>query len=283
MKIVRNNKDLESFLSDFRIRNQNKTIGFVPTMGALHNGHISLIAEAKAMSDIVVCSIFVNPTQFDESSDLAKYPRTEKADIEILEINDCDLLFIPSESDVYPNKTINYSIDLNGLDQVMEGKYRDGHFNGVCMVVERFFNLIKPDFGFFGKKDFQQVAVLKHMVKVRELATEIIPCPIKREDSGLAMSSRNTLLSQQEKNDATILSKTLKTGVDAYRLGLNYEQVMEKMLVVFNSGYLKLEYLEIVNNDSLMPSTLIDNNCSVCIAAYCGSIRLIDNYQFSNE
>ena len=128
MKIVRNNKDLDIFLTDFRLNNKNKTIGFVPTMGALHIGHMSLIKEAKATCDFIVCSVFVNPTQFNDSNDLAKYPRTEREDLTLLELNDCDLVFIPSESDIYPKKTQEYSINLHGLDKVMEGKYRDGHF-----------------------------------------------------------------------------------------------------------------------------------------------------------
>ena len=163
--IARNNKDLAFFLTNFRSKNEHKTIGFIPTMGALHNGHMSLIKEAKAHCEFVVCSLFVNPTQFNDSKDLDKYPRTEKEDLTLLELNNCDLVFIPSESDIYPKKIKDYSINFNGLDKVMEGKYRDGHFNGVCMVVERFFNLIEPNFAFFGRKDFQQVAIIKHMVK----------------------------------------------------------------------------------------------------------------------
>lgn len=282
MKIVRNNKDLVNFLTDFRLRNRNKTIGFVPTMGALHIGHMSLIKEAISTCDFVVCSIFVNPTQFNNSRDLEKYPRTETEDLTLLELNHCDLVFIPSEPDIYPEKTENYSINLNGLDKLMEGKYRDGHFNGVCMVVERFFNLIKPNFGFFGRKDFQQVAIIKYMVTVKSIDIKIISCSIKRENSGLAMSSRNTLLSDKEKEDATILNQTLKSGLDFYQKGKSYEEIYKKMLTVFDSGLLKLEYLEIINNDSLESVKKIDNNSSACIAAYCGSVRLIDNYQFKN-
>ncbi len=282
MKIVRNNKDLEAFLTDFRLKNPKKRLGFVPTMGALHNGHMSLIKAAKDQTDFVACSVFVNPTQFNDSSDLDKYPRTEKEDLNLLELNGCDLVFIPSESEIYPKKSQEYSINLNGLDKVLEGKYREGHFNGVCMVVERFFSLFKPDFGFFGKKDFQQVAIIKHMVKTRKLSITIVSCPIMREESGLAMSSRNSLLSDQEKLDAMIINQTLKSGVAAFHKGNNFDQVMTKMKSIFNTGTLKLEYLEIVNNDSLDSVTTIDHNCSVCIAAYCGSVRLIDNYQFSH-
>ena len=278
--IARNNKDLAFFLTNFRSKNEHKTIGFIPTMGALHNGHMSLIKEAKAHCEFVVCSLFVNPTQFNDSKDLDKYPRTEKEDLTLLELNNCDLVFIPSESDIYPKKIKDYSINFNGLDKVMEGKYRDGHFNGVCMVVERFFNLIEPNFAFFGRKDFQQVAIIKHMVNVKHLEITIISCSIKREDSGLAMSSRNSLLSDKEKENALILNQTLKSGLDFHQKGKGYEEVYKKMLSVFDSGFLKLEYLEIVNNDSLETVQKIDKNSSVCIAAYCGSVRLIDNCPF---
>lgn len=281
MKIIRNNSELALFLNEFRLKHPKRAVGFVPTMGALHEGHMSLISEAKKASNLIVFSIFVNPTQFNDSTDLAKYPRTEQADLDLLEHNGCDLVFIPSESDIYPDKTKKYLIKLNGLDKVMEGKYRNGHFDGVCMVVERFFHLVNPDFSFFGKKDFQQVAIIKHMVKIRGLKTKIISCPIKREPSGLAMSSRNSLLSDIEKKNATILSLTLKAGIEAYQSGFDIKHTFDKMMLIFNSGHLKLEYLEIVDNDTLSPVTSLNANCSICIAAYCGSVRLIDNIQFT--
>ena len=268
MKIVRNNKDLDLILTDLRLKFPKKRLGFVPTMGALHNGHMSLIEAARNQTDFVVCSVFVNPTQFNDSSDLEKYPRTEKEDLKLLELNGCDLVFIPSESDIYPKKSLKYSINLNGLDKVLEGKYRDGHFNGVCMVVERFFHLIKPDFGFFGKKDFQQVAIIQHMVNEKNLDLKIISCPIMREESGLAMSSRNSLLSDQEKLDAMIINRTLKSGVDAFHHGDDYDQVMSKMKSVFNSGTLRLEYLEIVDNKTLESVEIINHNCTVCCYAH---------------
>lgn len=280
MRIARNNQELEEILSNYKLDNPEHTIGFVPTMGALHQGHISLVNQAKIKSNFVIVSIFVNPTQFNESADLEKYPRTETADIELLKSNSCDLVYLPSVKDIYPSKNSNYSIDLKGLDKVMEGKYRDNHFDGVCMVVERLFKLVNPDYAFFGKKDFQQVAVINHMVKERGLDIEIVSCSIKRECSGLAMSSRNTLLSGYEKNQAVVISESLKSGVSAYQRGFKKDMVLGTILSVFYRGNLTLEYLEIVDNVALEAVEELNDNCSVCIAAYCGSVRLIDNFQF---
>jgi pantoate--beta-alanine ligase len=281
VKIARNNLELEQILSNYKLDNPEHTVGFVPTMGALHQGHMSLVNQAKSKSNFLVVSVFVNPTQFNESADLEKYPRTEIADIELLKRNNCDLVYLPSVDDIYPNNKSTYSIDLVGLDKVMEGKYRNNHFDGVCMVVERLFSLVNPDYAFFGKKDFQQVAIIDHMVKDRTLDVEIVSCPIKRELSGLAMSSRNSLMSEYEKNQADVISQALNSGVLAYQRGFKIDMVLETMLSIFYRGSLKLEYLEIVDNVTLQTVTELNDNCTVCIAAYCGSVRLIDNFQFS--
>jgi len=280
VEIARNNQELEKILANYKLNNPKDTIGFVPTMGALHAGHMSLVNHAKNSVNFLVTSIFVNPTQFNEASDLKKYPRTESADIELLSAHNCDIVYIPSVEDIYPNKNSNYSINLKGLDKVMEGKYRDDHFNGVCMVVERLFELVKPDFAFFGKKDFQQVAIINHMVTERGLNINVISCPIKRELSGLAMSSRNTLMSEFERGQATIISQALNAGVVAYQTGFKIDRVKETILSIFYRGSLKLEYLEIIDNETLQEVTELNDNCTVCIAAYCGSVRLIDNFQF---
>jgi len=283
VKIARSNKELADILSDYKLNNPKHTVGFVPTMGALHNGHMSLVKAAKLASNFVVSSVFVNPTQFNEASDLLKYPRTESADIELLKSRGCDLVYIPSVEDIYPDNNSNYLIDLQGLDKVMEGKYRDGHFDGVCMVVERLFDLVNPDYAFFGKKDFQQVSIIKHMVKIRGLKVEIISCPILREKSGLAMSSRNTLLSDYEKQEATLISKSLSTGVKVYQNGFGIDTVKQTMLSIFNRGSLKFEYMDIVDNTTLLEVSVLTDNCTVCIAAYCGKVRLIDNFQFTKS
>ena len=281
MKIIRNITDLNLFLDEFKRLFPLKKIGFVPTMGALHAGHISLIKQANKQCNLVVCSVFVNPTQFNEQSDLEKYPRTEEADIELLKSNACDVVFIPSEVDIYPNKKITYLIDLNGLDTVLEGKYRDNHFVGVCMVVERLFNLVTPNTAFFGIKDFQQVAIIKYMVQQKKLNINIVSCSITREESGLAMSSRNMLLSEKQKKEAVVISQALFKGVDAYKNGLQLADVLTIMQQILGQSTLKVEYLEIVDNDTLQNVTQINQNSTVCIAAYCGKVRLIDNCQFS--
>jgi len=281
VEIARNNQELEQVLSNYKLNNPGHTIGFVPTMGALHEGHMSLVDQANSKVNFVIASVFVNPTQFNETSDLEKYPRTESADIELLKANNCDLVYIPTVDEIYPNKKLNYSINLNGLDKVMEGKYRDDHFDGVCMVVERLFDLVKPGYAFFGKKDFQQVAIVNHMVKERGLNVEVVSCPIMREKSGLAMSSRNMLMSNYEKGQATIISQSLMSGVKVYQAGFKIDRVIETMLSIFHRGSLELEYLEIIDNTTLQEVTELNDNCTVCIAAYCGSVRLIDNFQFS--
>ena len=281
MKIFKTTNDLMTYLSSYRQKNPNHKIGFVPTMGALHEGHLSLITEAKTTNDIVVCSIFVNPTQFNDPADLEKYPRTIEADIKLLTHNNCDIVFTPDVEDIYPNITSSYEIELNGLDMVLEGKYRPGHFKGVCMVVERLFEIVKPNHAYFGIKDFQQVAIIKQMVKERNLKVNIIACPIKRTSSGLAMSSRNTLLSDTEREDALAISKALFTGKTMYKNGSPINDIYAQMNLILEQSPLKVEYLEIVDNTTLQSVTHLNDNCSICIAAYCGPVRLIDNIQLA--
>jgi pantoate--beta-alanine ligase len=280
MKVINSVIDLNKEIESFRSKNPKVTVGFVPTMGALHNGHVSLLHKAKQASELVVCSIFVNPTQFNNKEDLKNYPRTVDADLKILEENNCDIAFFPSESEIYPKNRDKYQIDLAGLDKVLEGKFRDDHFNGVCMVVERLFDIVKPDIAAFGLKDFQQVAIIKHMISVRNINVEILPCPILRETSGLAMSSRNALLSNQQKSEAAIIYKTLAEGKAEYNNGSDLETILEKMNSVFKKGNLKLEYLEIVDNNTLNSVEYVTTNLTCCIAAYSGVVRLIDNIQF---
>lgn len=279
MKVISNTEALIKFLTQLKVEQPNLVIGFVPTMGALHKGHLSLIEQAGKQSDFVVCSIFVNPTQFNDKTDLNKYPRTVEADIELLEKNNCDLVFTPSVEDIYPNNNTDYTINLNGLDTVLEGKYRPGHFDGVCMVVERLFKMVQPNKAFFGIKDFQQVAIVKYMTKLRELDIDIVACPIMREVSGLALSSRNVLLSKEQKKEATILSKTIFKGKAVFLQGGDVKQMYDEMLKLFNSSNLVLEYLEIVDNKTLKSVNQVNTNCSICITAYCGKVRLIDNCQ----
>ena len=281
MEVFNNIADLRKRLQSFRLAADNHTVGFVPTMGALHEGHLHLVAKALKNSDLVICSIFVNPTQFNNKSDLEKYPRKTVEDLSKLEDAGCDLVFVPSEEEIYPAGTEEYQIDLGLLDEVMEGKYRPGHFKGVAMVVERFFNIIQPDQAYFGKKDFQQVAVIQKMVEQRDLKVQIVPVEIVRSENGLALSSRNERLTEQQKEDALIIYQTLKLGekIANENPNMNPGELQQLLVKHFNQeGRLKLEYLEIVNNSTLLPAEELKNS-SCCIAAYCGEVRLIDNMQ----
>ena len=276
MKLITSLTELYSILSSFK--SEGKTIGFVPTMGALHDGHMELIRSAKLQSDVVIASVFVNPTQFNNSNDLTLYPRTPEKDQALLAENGCDIAFFPSVETIYPSDLITPNIDISALEKVMEGAFRPGHFAGVVQVVYRFFELIQPDFAFFGLKDFQQVAVIQHMVKQLNLAVTIVPCPTKREQSGLAMSSRNLRLSPAEKEQALIIYNTLLfCQENVHRLTPN--ALREAAINRFETSQLRLEYLTISTTDTLeelhekWPATAV-----VCIACYCGDVRLIDNF-----
>lgn len=263
----------------FLQKKQQKTIGLIPTMGALHSGHISLVEQAKSQCDYVVVSIFVNPTQFNNPSDLQKYPRTLESDVTLLKQAGVDLIFVPEINEIYPKDYSSPLIDLGILDKIMEGEFRPGHFQGVVEVVKRFFDIVQPDFAFFGKKDFQQVAVIKYMTNFFKLPVTIVECPIIRSDKGLALSSRNMRLSDEEKEKALVLYNTLdfaRTNVANF----TPRALVEKCTQLIATSELKLEYLEIVN-----PATLqqLDENwiegAVCCIAAYCGEVRLIDNME----
>jgi len=266
-----------------RIQNANLTIGFVPTMGALHQGHISLIEKAKLATNFVVCSIFVNPTQFNNASDLETYPRTIEADIALLKLHGCDLVFIPSIEEVYPGGVRDYEIDLEGLDQGMEGQFRPGHFKGVCMVVERLFEIVTPQKAFFGAKDFQQLAIIRKMTTIRNLPIAIISVPIKRAENGLALSSRNALLSAPERENAKIIYQALQHGVEFAQKNRQSDLIREEIATRFDSTDLVVEYIAIVDNDSLLPVDEISENSTICIVVFYHKVRLIDNIPFSVE
>jgi pantoate--beta-alanine ligase len=274
-------KTLETWVKT--CREKELKIGFVPTMGALHEGHISLIRKAKTENDLVICSIFVNPTQFNNASDLTNYPRTLEEDVLLLEKVFCDAVFIPGVHDIYPefpNNTTFININLAPLDQIMEGAFRPGHFDGVVNVVYRLFSLVNPQVAYFGLKDFQQVAVIKHMVSVLHLDVNIVACPTARETSGLAKSSRNKRLSDEQKEQALLIYNTLVFGK---KLAENHspKEVLTQLVDYFNKGNLKLEYIEIVHPLTL--HNLEENWVSgavCCIAAFCGEVRLIDNMEF---
>ncbi len=277
MKFIKSQAELDEVLES--LRTDGKTIGFVPTLGALHEGHGSLIARSKRQTDFTVCSIFVNPTQFNESTDLAKYPRTLDADKALLEELDCDLLFYPDVETVYPNGfSDSPDIDLQGLDEVLEGAFRGGHFDGVVQVVKRLLELVKPSHLYLGQKDFQQFSIVQFMIDYYEIPTMLVVCPIKREKSGLAMSSRNMRLTPKNRERAVIIKRTL----DYAQRRLKNHFVKEVRAYAFNrmkiDGF-RPEYFEIVDGRTLKAVESMDESDYIvaCTAVWAGEIRLIDN------
>jgi pantoate--beta-alanine ligase len=259
-------------------RKQGMTIGFVPTMGALHRGHLELVKRAKRENDYMVCSIFVNPIQFNNKSDLEKYPRETESDIEKLKKNGCDLLFMPSEEEMYP-EPVTTVFDFDQLGKVMEGQYRPGHFNGVAIVVKKLFEIIEPDRAYFGEKDFQQLAIVRHMNKTLDKPVQIVACSTVREQDGLAMSSRNTRLTTGERALAPFIYQVLK-GVKNNAGKQSVEELKRWVSNQFDKyPAMRLEYFEIVEMQTLTPIEKWNNspNIIACIAVYLGNVRLIDN------
>lgn len=261
-------------------REKHLKIGFVPTMGALHEGHISLIEAAKAENDLVICSIFVNPTQFNEQEDFDKYPITIEKDKDLLFQAGCHVVFIPDVANIYPSSTaFDLEIDLGNIANVLEGAHRPGHFEGVMQVVKRLLEIVEPNVLYLGKKDYQQYLILKKMVSFYQFDIEVKQCPIVREPDGLAMSSRNLRLKPMERNAAVQLSKAL-FAIQADQLGNSPKALCEKFTANLNANPLiDVEYLEIVSAESL--GKIVDwkdtESAVACIAAKVGSIRLIDN------
>jgi len=256
-------------------------IGFVPTMGALHEGHLSLVSQAGEMTDIVVVSIFVNPTQFNDPNDLVNYPRTLEMDLEKLATQRCDYVFAPSAEEIYPVPDTR-KFEFGNLESVMEGEFRPGHFNGVAQVVSKLFEIVQPDRAFFGRKDFQQLAIIKNLVFQLKLPIEIMPCEIVREEDGLAMSSRNKLLLPVYRECAPIIYRTLKEAKENLS-NLSVAELKESVINTINlSALLKVEYFEIVDESTLVPvQNWNDPGIKVgCIAVQAGKVRLIDNLIF---
>jgi pantoate--beta-alanine ligase len=275
VRTVTTKAELRSILDEERAA--GKTIAFVPTMGALHEGHMNLIRKAGEMAGFVVASVFVNPTQFNNSDDLDKYPRTPEKDAALLEKNGCDLVFFPSVEEMYPEGQQAEKVELGGLATVMEGSFRPGHFDGVTDVVSRFFRMVQPDMALFGRKDFQQLAVIREMVKQLRIPVKVVGVDTSRESSGLARSSRNMRLSEEEKEKALIIYKTL---VFARELARKHSPSAVRMIAKqqFDQSDLRLEYFEIVHPDTLQPlQEEWVEGAVACIAAYCGEVRLIDN------
>jgi pantoate--beta-alanine ligase len=278
MLVSDNISNIQKVLS--KHKRANKTVGFIPTMGALHQGHLSLIKAAKEKCDIVVVSIYVNPTQFNNADDLSAYPRTLKEDIEKITPFDVDVLFTPSDEIMYASKS-SININFGDLENVMEGSFRPGHFSGVGIIVTKLFNIVNPDFAFFGQKDFQQLTIIRKMVNEFLFPIEIIAVPIEREPHGLAMSSRNERLSKEDRQEASIFYNTLNRVKE---LILNNDNVSSSTILketesIFEKSTAKLEYLEIVSDTDLKPklSNYKAKDTVLCIAGYIGNVRLIDN------
>ena len=286
MQIFTTKKELQEAVRS--CHSLGKTIGLVPTMGALHQGHASLVRRAVAENDICVVSVFVNPTQFNNKEDLAKYPRNIQRDAELLSSIGATFVFAPSPEEMYSPEEMNttFEFDFAGLDKMMEGKMRPGHFNGVVQVVSRLFYLAQPDRAYFGEKDFQQLAIIRYMVERSALAgtfgaLQIIGCPIVREESGLALSSRNERLSDYEKKTALGISKTLFASLQwAKEKGATVQQVQQRVIDTINAiEGLEVEYYEIVDQTTLLPTDTFDHAIG-CVTVYCGPVRLIDNIKY---
>jgi pantoate--beta-alanine ligase len=279
MLIFHKIEDLQAFLN----QNKKAIVGFIPTMGTLHDGHLSLIKKAKETCDLTICSIFINPIQFNKQEDLDNYPKNFEKDVVLLQSIKCDVLFNPSAEEMYPSK-IEKEYDFGNLSTVMEGKHRPGHFNGVAIVIERFFQIINPDFAYFGEKDFQQLAIVKALTKMLGIKTKIIGGEIIREPSGLAMSSRNERLSIEEKEAAALINKVLKY-ISTHKNNYSIDELLDYYIKTINANLLlKTEYIEIVDSETLQPiKNWNESNAPIAFTAVnVGNIRLIDNMTIIN-
>jgi pantoate--beta-alanine ligase len=277
MKTYKTVKGLEKVLA--KCREEGEQIAFVPTMGALHEGHISLVQLASLKAGVVVVSIFVNPSQFNNSEDLMKYPRMVEKDSELLRRANCSFLFIPDVDEVYPkNLNTAVTVDLNGRDQVMEGHFRPGHFDGMLQVVHRLLDIVKPDYLFMGQKDFQQFTLVHQMIKELKTKIELVIGPTMREQDGLAMSSRNLRLSLEMRKIAPEIYRTLQTAKELYRT-TDLNDLEKKCLDKLTSAGLKPEYFDIVDGYSLkkVKTQAQSDYLVACVAAWAGNVRLIDN------
>jgi pantoate--beta-alanine ligase len=280
MKVFSAKKEVRNYRE--QLKREGKKVGFVPTMGALHQGHLELVKRAKSENEIVICSIFVNPTQFDNEEDLKKYPRTLEVDCDLLRSVDCDAVFAPSAEEMY-DEMPRLSFDFGNLETVMEGKYRKGHFNGVGIVVAKLFNIVLPDKAYFGKKDLQQVTVVKRLVKDLSFNLEIIPCEIIREEDGLAMSSRNRRLSTQGREVAFNVHLSLKIAQEMLSTGSTVAEAKNAVQNHFKDlPQFLVEYFEIVDFETFEPILVLDSGrrTAICTANYLEDVRLIDNVVF---
>ena len=279
MEVVTKIADLQKKIAE--IRTNGGTVGLVPTMGALHNGHLELVKRCVAENSICVVSVFVNPTQFNDKNDLLHYPRTLDADCKLLDSAGCAIAFAPEVEEMYPVEDTRV-FNLGAVAEVMEGKYRPGHFNGVAQIVSKLFDAVQPDRAYFGEKDFQQIAVIRSMVKLLNYPVEIVACPIVREDDGMALSSRNLRLTPEQRKNAVSISQTLfksRTFAEQHSVAETIDYVVNTLNSVPD---LDVEYFEIVNGNTLLSvNDWTDSDYIVgCITVYCGEVRLIDNIAY---
>jgi pantoate--beta-alanine ligase len=277
MEIFKTIAPFRAFLKE--IRGTGKSIGLVPTMGALHKGHLALIRTSQGQNSLTVCSIYVNPTQFNNPGDLQKYPRTLDKDVELLEKVGCDVVFCPDNDEMYEGKS-QLNFDFSGLDKVMEGRFRPGHFSGVALVVSKFFNIVLPDNAYFGQKDWQQFAIIKTVVKELKFNIQLHSIPTYREHDGLAMSSRNLRLNDAQREKATVFYHALKAAKDQLNNGKDVQAV--KLLVnniINDTPGVRLEYFEVADSTNLNVLDFVNGAKKpiLCIAGYVGDVRLIDN------
>lgn len=280
MIIIRQVSELRNVIAELKKRG---SIGFVPTMGALHAGHISLIKQCVEENNVTLASVFVNPTQFNDKNDLKNYPRTESADFNMLELAGCDVVFAPSVEEVYPEPDTRV-FDFGTLETVMEGASRAGHFNGVAQVVSKLFDFVTPNKAYFGEKDFQQIAIIKEMCSRANSKVEIVSCPIVRDKDGLALSSRNTLLTPEEREIAPAIYMTLKESL--HRAEWDSVEGTKQWVIeqIDSNDMMSTDYFEIVDCNTLQPieSWTQTKNIQGCIAVKLGSVRLIDNINYAN-
>lgn len=279
MKIVNSIQELKHYLATER--QDKKQIGFVPTMGALHKGHLSLVKRCVEENDVCVVSVFVNPTQFNDKNDLITYPRTLDQDCALLESAGCDYVFAPTEQEMYPEPDTR-TFDFGTVSAVMEGARRPGHFNGVAQIVSKLFYTVEPDNAYFGEKDFQQIAVIRAMVKQLDIPVKINDCPILREPDGLALSSRNVRLTPEQRQKAPLIARTLKESV-TFAAGKSVQEVIDYVVNTINADpVMRVEYFEIVDGNTMESiREWSDTTYPVgCITVYCGEVRLIDNIKY---
>jgi pantoate--beta-alanine ligase len=275
LKIFTTKNEVQAYLAGLKAN--GRSVGYVATMGALHNGHLSLLEAAKQQCSVTICSIFVNPTQFNDPADLERYPRPIEADTAKLEQAGCDILFNPPVSEMYAGHE-NWHLDIGPLEHLLEGEFRPGHYQGVTQVVYKLFDIIKPDVAFFGQKDYQQVMVIRKMVELLALPVQVVMCPIERETDGLAMSSRNVHLIPADREHSLVLSQALRQAKEYFDGGKAIDQIEANAIaMISHEPGTQLEYFTLADGDTLLPATPESRSIVVLVAARVGNTRLIDN------